>query len=54
MAAGLTKHTKVVRMVLDPQKISYEELLKVFWENCDPTQGRDEPLGLGSGRVRGI
>lgn len=40
-------------MVFDPEKIGYEELLKVFWENHDPTQGRDEPLEPGSGRVWG-
>lgn len=50
LAAGLTGHAEVVRVIFDPQKICYEELLKVFWENHDPTQGRDELLAQGSGR----
>jgi peptide-methionine (S)-S-oxide reductase len=35
----LTNHTEVVLVVFDPKVVSYEELLKVFWEGHDPTQG---------------
>lgn len=37
---GKTGHAEVVRVVFQPERISFEELLKVFWENHDPTQGR--------------
>lgn len=37
---GKTGHAEVVRVVYQPGRISFEELLKVFWENHDPTQGR--------------
>ena len=36
---GMTGHTEVVLVVFNPQKISYEELLALFWESHDPTQG---------------
>ena len=36
---GLTGHTEAVRVVYDPTVISYDELLRVFWETHDPTQG---------------
>ena len=39
VCSGLTGHTEVVLVVFDPQAISYEDLLQVFWENHDPTQG---------------
>ncbi len=37
--SGLTGHAEVVRVVFDPKVTSYEALLKLFWENHDPTQG---------------
>ena len=46
VCSGLTGHTEVVLVVFDPQQTSYEQLLKVFWEAHNPTQG----LG-GSSRV---
>jgi peptide-methionine (S)-S-oxide reductase len=39
VCTGLTGHTEVVQVVYDPRVVSYDQLLKVFWENHDPTQG---------------
>jgi peptide-methionine (S)-S-oxide reductase len=39
VCSGLTGHTEVVQVVFDPRVVSYDELLKIFWENHDPTQG---------------
>jgi peptide-methionine (S)-S-oxide reductase len=39
VCSGRTGHAEVVQVVFDPQRISYEELLRLFWENHDPTQG---------------
>ena len=39
VCSGRTGHNELVRLIHDPEVISYEALLKVFWENHDPTQG---------------
>lgn len=44
--AGMTGHTEVVRVVFYPDKISFANLLKVFWESHNPTQGTALPVVL--------
>ena len=48
VCSGLTGHTEVVLVVYEPEKISYEQLLKVFWEAHNPTQGMRQGNDTGT------
>jgi peptide-methionine (S)-S-oxide reductase len=54
VCSGGTGHTEVVRVVYDPAKVSLEELLRVFWENHDPTQGMRQGNDVGTQYRSGI
>jgi peptide-methionine (S)-S-oxide reductase len=48
LCSGLTGHAEVVRVVFDPTVVSYESLLRIFWENHDPTQGMRQGNDVGT------
>jgi len=48
VCSGRTGHTEVVLVVFDPTQVTYEDLLKTFWENHDPTQGMRQGNDIGT------
>lgn len=54
VCTGLTGHNEVVRLIFDPAVIPYENLLRTFWENHDPTQGMRQGNDVGTQYRSGI
>ena len=54
VCTGLTGHNEVVRVVFDPRRTSYEELLRTFWEGHDPTQGMRQGNDRGTQYRSGV
>ena len=48
VCGGRTGHTEAVRVVFDPSRITYEELLRLFWEGHEPTQGMRQGNDMGT------
>jgi peptide-methionine (S)-S-oxide reductase len=48
VCSGMTGHAEVVRVAFDPTKVTYADLLRVFWESHDPTQGMGQGNDVGT------
>ena len=48
LCTGLTGHTEVVKVIFNPEKISYEDLLALFWQSHNPTQGMRQGNDIGT------
>jgi peptide-methionine (S)-S-oxide reductase len=48
VCSGRTGHTEAVRVVFDPRRVSYADLLRIFWESHDPTQGMRQGNDVGT------
>ena len=47
VSSGRTGHLEAIEVLYDPSKVSYEQLLEVFWKNVDPTQGNGQFVDIG-------
>ncbi|HLL20724.1 MAG TPA: peptide-methionine (S)-S-oxide reductase MsrA, partial [Kofleriaceae bacterium] len=54
VCSGMTGHNEVVLVIYDPAHVSYEQLLAVFWENHDPTQGMRQGNDAGTQYRSGV
>ncbi len=54
VCSGRTGHTEVVRVVFDPARVTYEDLLRAFWEKHDPTQGMRQGNDIGTQYRSGV
>jgi peptide-methionine (S)-S-oxide reductase len=54
VCSGRTGHNEVVRVVIDPSQIEYDDLLRIFWESHDPTQGMRQGNDVGTQYRSGV
>ncbi len=54
VCSGMTGHSEVVLVIYDPRRLGYEELLRIFWESHDPTQGMRQGKDVGSQYRSGV